>query len=228
MRCMGPSARLSCWQLHEPGRLSLSDVAHMGDCNVAVAGVPLEHMLYHFRLTYGGFEHCHVILGGESFVALAEGLQNALWSAGGAPRLHRTDSLSAAFRNLDADARADLTLRYDALCQHYRIEPTRNNTGVAHENGSIESSHGHIEAAVKDGLLLRGSSDFADLAAYRSFIDEVRSARNRRHVPRSMLNAGPCSHCPICARAITRKCWSGSPHRAALLCARCSTPCPQG
>ena len=179
----GPEREVIFRQLHEPGRLGLSDFTHMGDLNVTVAGVPLEHMLYHFRLTYGGFEHCHVILGGESFVALAEGLQNALWSAGGAPRRHRTDSLSAAFRNLDADARADLTTRYDALCRHYGMEPTRNNTGVAHENGSIESSHGHIKAVVRDALLLRGSSDFADLAAYRGFIDEVVTARNRRHAP---------------------------------------------
>ena len=41
------------------------------------------------------------MLGGESFVALAEGLQNALWALGRAPLQHRSDSLSAAFRNLD-------------------------------------------------------------------------------------------------------------------------------
>lgn len=63
-------------------------------------------------------------------------------SAGGAPANHRTDSLSAAFRNLDADARTDLTTRYEALCTHYRMVPTRNNKGVAHENGAIESAHG--------------------------------------------------------------------------------------
>lgn len=34
------------------------------------------------------------VLGGESLVALAEGLQNALWALGGAPREHRSDSLS--------------------------------------------------------------------------------------------------------------------------------------
>jgi len=38
---------------------------------------------------------------------------------GGARGEHRSDSLSAAFRNLDAEARADLTTRYDALCEHY-------------------------------------------------------------------------------------------------------------
>lgn len=179
----GPEREVMFRQVHEPGRLGLSDFTAMADLNVTVAGQALEHMLYHFRLIYGGFEHGHVILGGESFVAMAEGLQNALWSAGGVPLLHRTDSLSAAFRNLDADTRADLTRRYDALCEHYGMEPTRNNTGVAHENGSIESAHGHIKAAVKDALLLRGSNDFADLAAYRRFIDEVVTARNRRHAP---------------------------------------------
>lgn len=170
-------------QVHEPGRLGMSDFTCMNDLEVSIAGVSLDHMLYHFRLPCGGFEHAHVILGGESFVALAEGLQNALWSAGGAPKLHRTDSLSAAFRNLDADTKADLTRRYDALCAHYGMEPTRNNKGVAHENGAIESAHGHLKAVVKDALLLRGTADFADLADYRRFIDEVVTARNRRHGP---------------------------------------------
>jgi hypothetical protein len=167
-------------QTHEPGRMGLSDFTDMADLAVTIAGVLLEHRLYHFRLVYSGFEHAHVILGGESYVALAEGLQNALWTAGGAPREHRSDSLSAAFRNLDAVARDDLTRRYDALCAHYGMEPTRNNRGVAHENGSVESSHGHIKAAVRDALLMRGSPGFDDLAAYRRFIDEIVSRHNAR------------------------------------------------
>jgi transposase InsO family protein len=170
-------------QVHEPGRMGLSDFTEMGDLGaqtVTVAGVPLVHRFYHFRLAYSGFEHAHVILGGESFVALAEGLQNALWALGGVPREHRSDSLSAAFRNLDRTAREDLTRRYDALCADYGMEPTRNNRGVAHENGSIESPHGHFKSAIKDALLLRGTSDFADLAAYRAFIDSIVSRKNAR------------------------------------------------
>ena len=135
-------------QAHEPGRMGLSDFTDMTELGVTVAGIRLEHRLYHFRLAYSGFEHAHVILGGESYVALAEGLQNALWTLGGAPREHRSDSLSAAFRNLDQDARLDLTRRYDALCAHYGMQPTRNNRGVAHENGAIESVHGHLKKAV--------------------------------------------------------------------------------
>jgi hypothetical protein len=171
-------------QTHEPGQLGLSDLTDMDELGVTIAGAPLDHRLYHFRLAYCGFEHAHVVLGGESFVALAEGLQNALWSLGGAPREHRTDSLSAAFCNLDRDARDDLTQRYEALCAHYGMRPSRNNRGVAHENGSIEGPHGHLKRAIADALLLRGTVDFDDLATYRGFIDEIVSRRNARNAKR--------------------------------------------
>jgi hypothetical protein len=180
----GPEQEVMFRQVHEPGQMGLSDFTEMQDVGVRVAGQPLDHRLYHFRLVYSGFEHAHVILGGESYVALAEGLQNALWALGGAPREHRSDSLSAAFRNLDRTAREDLTTRYDLLCAHYGMEPTRNNRGVAHENGSIESAHGHLKRAIQDALLLRGTTDFEDLSAYRGFVDEVVSRKNARHLKR--------------------------------------------
>lgn len=167
-------------QEHPPGRLGLSDFTDMRELGVSIAGVPLDHRLYHFRLAFSGWEHGHVVLGGESFVALAEGLQDALWALGRAPLQHRSDSLSAAFRNLDEDARQDQTRRYEALCAHYGMEPTRNNRGVAHENGSIESPHGHLKQAVEDALLLRGSRDFDTLHAYRRFIAEIVGRRNAR------------------------------------------------
>jgi transposase InsO family protein len=171
-------------QAHEPGRLGLSDFTCMAQASVTIAGVLLDHRLYHFRLAYSGFEHAHVVLGGESFVALAEGLQNALWALGGAPQEHRTDSLSAAFRNLERTAQDDLTRRYDELCAHYRMRPSRNNPGVAHENGAIEGPHGHLKRTIADALLMRGSRDFDDLAAYRRFIDEIVSRHNARHAKR--------------------------------------------
>jgi transposase InsO family protein len=171
-------------QEHPPGRLGLSDFTDMGEHGVSIAGALLDHRLYHFRLAFSGWEHAHVVLGGESFVALAEGLQNALWALGRAPLQHRSDSLSAAFRNLDDDARQDQTRRYEALCAHYGMEPTRNNRGVAHENGSIESPHGHLKQAIEDALLLRGSRDFTTLDTYRRFVDEIVGRRNARNAKR--------------------------------------------
>jgi hypothetical protein len=167
-------------QDHPPGQQGLSDFTDMADLGVRVAGEPLAHRLYHFVLAYSAWEHAEVVLGGESFTALACGLQNALWSLGGAPREHRSDSLSAAFRNLDQDAAADQTRRYDALCDHYGMQPTRNNRGVAHENGAVESQHGHLKRIAAQALLLRGSADFDSLDAYRGWIADLIGRRNAR------------------------------------------------
>ena len=181
----GPERDIIFRQEHTPGRLGLSDFTDTSGLGISIAGTALAHRLYHFRLAFSGFEHAHVVLGGESFVALAEGLQNALWALGGVPKEHRSDSLSAAFRNLDANARQDLTQRYQDLMDHYAMEPSRNNKGVAHENGSIESAHGHLKRALEDGLLLRASRDFGDLDAYRAFVDAIvgrRNANNRKRI----------------------------------------------
>ena len=119
----GPEQDVIFRQEHEPGRLGLSDFTDTSTLGISIAGAALAHRLYHFRLAFSGFEHAHVVMGGESFVALAEGLQNALWALGGVPKQHRSDSLSAAFRNLTADARQDLTERYQDLMRHYAMEP---------------------------------------------------------------------------------------------------------
>ncbi len=167
-------------QDHPLGQQGLSDFTDMAELGVRVAGEALAHRLYHCVLAYSAWEHAEVVLGGESFTALACGLQNALWALGGAPREHRSGSLSAAFRNLDRDAAEDQTRRYEALCVHYKMTATRNNTGVAHENGAIESQHGHLKRAVAQALVLRGSADFGSLDAYRDWLADLIGRRNAR------------------------------------------------
>jgi hypothetical protein len=109
----------------------------------------------------------------------------ALWALGGAPHEHRTDSLSAAFRNLVPDLKEDWTEHYATLCAHYGMAASRNNRGLAHENGGIEAPHGHLKRAIEDALLLRGSRDFASVDAWRHFVDELvgrRNAHNRKRI----------------------------------------------
>ncbi|MGF6918801.1 hypothetical protein OKW28_002974 [Paraburkholderia sp. 40] len=151
----------------------------MRDLHVTIAGAPLDHRLYHFVLAFSHWEYAYVVEGGESFEALSTGLQKALWQAGGCPHEHRTDSLSAAFKNLQTEE--DFTARYDALLVHYGMAGTRNNVGVAHENGSVESSHRHLKEAVDQALMLRGHRDFDDRAGYEAFVREVVMRRNRRN-----------------------------------------------
>jgi hypothetical protein len=176
----GPARDVIFRQSPEPGRMALSDFTDAAELNVTVAGAPFPHRLYHFVLAYSGWEHVGVVQGGESFTALAENLQNALWTLGGVPREHRTDSLSAAYRNLDRDAAEDITRRYEEFCDHYGMAASRNNPGEAHENGAVESHNRHLKVALDQALILRGSRDFPDLAAYRAFADGLVARRNRR------------------------------------------------
>ena len=120
----------------------------------------------------------HIIQGGESYSALADGLQNALHKLGGAPKEHRTDSLSAAYVN--ATEKQRLTESYEELCQHYSMRPTRNNLGVSHENGAIEAPHGSLKRRIEQAIKCRGSANFPTIRVYREFIDHIVDKLNKR------------------------------------------------
>lgn len=159
--------------------MAQSDFTHTDDLGVRIAGQRFPHLLYHFVMVHSRWEHVGVVQGGESFTALAENLQQALWSLGGVPHNNRTDSLSAAFRNLTADKREDITLRYWAFVGHYGMEASRNNRGEAHENGAVESKNRHLKTAIAQALILRGNRDFASIADYRRCVDLLVARRNR-------------------------------------------------
>lgn len=176
----GPAQEVMFLQEHRAGVLGISDFTLLKGEPITVAGEVLEHRLFHFRLPYSGWCHVEVIHGGESFVALAEALQNALALCGGVPAEHRTDSLSACFRNRDGSYAGDYTSRYRELCAHLGVIATRNNRGVAHENGAIEGPHRHWKHRLEQQLIQRGSRDFATEAEYRQLVAQVNADLNNR------------------------------------------------
>lgn len=177
----GPEKEIIFRQKHQPGLLGLSDFTTLKNVSITLQGQPFSHILYHYRLAYSGWCYVKVTQGGESFPALAEGLQNALQRLGGTPQEHRSDSLAAAYKNLNQAEQDDLTERYQAFCQHYAMTPTRNNPGKSHENGSVESPHGHLKNRIEQQLLLRGSTDFKSVSAYQHWLDEIVAGINRGH-----------------------------------------------
>ncbi len=174
----GPAQEVIFLQRHTPGDMGISDYTWMNKLNITLAGAVFKHKLYHYRLVYSGWTYVQVCLGGESFESLSSGLQNAFWRSGGVPATHRTDSLSAAFKN--HSQKTQLTERYNKLCKHYGVKATRNNTGVAHENGAIESAHGHLKRKIDQQLMLRGSRDFSCLSDYETFINGIVAKINRQ------------------------------------------------
>jgi len=165
-------------QEHPPGRQGISDFTVADELNVEIAGVVFVHRLYQFALAYSGWRHVAVIDSGESFMALSTGLQAALWALGGVPEEHRTDSLSAAFKNLAEQE--ELTKRYADLCSHYGLRATRCNPGQSNENGSIESRNNSLKTALEQALCLRGSRSFDTRPDYETFVDTIVQRMNTR------------------------------------------------
>jgi hypothetical protein len=176
----GPGRAVFFAQEHPPGRQGLSDFTVADDIGVTIDGTVFRHRLYQFALAHSGWRHAEIVEGGETFEALSSGLQSALWNLGGSPEEHRTDSLSAAFRNLNADEKDDLTKRYESLCAHDTMRATRCNPGESHENGSIEARNGSLKRALRQALLLRGNADFVDRAAYSEFVRMIVNRMNAR------------------------------------------------
>ena len=78
---------------------------------------------------------------GETFLALKQGLQAALWTLGGVPEVVRSDNTSAATHELRSSRGRALNDNYAALLDHYGLRSTRINPGQSHENGVAEHAH---------------------------------------------------------------------------------------
>ena len=166
----GPAKEVFFAQVHRPGELCQSDFTHMGGLGVTIAGRPFDHLVYHFVLTYSNWEDCTVCFS-ESFESLSEGLQNALWKLGSAPRAHRTDRMSAAVNKPQSPE--EFTRRYRGLLDHYGLAAQKTQAGHANENGDVEQRHHRFKVAVDQTLMLRGSRDFAERSAYEQFLAEL-------------------------------------------------------
>jgi hypothetical protein len=171
----GPNREAYFPQIHHPGDIGASDFTDMSGLNITIAGQSFSHLLYHFVLTYSNWETASICFS-ESFESLAEGFQKAVWELGGVPRRHRTDSLSAAVKNLSPQR--DFTDRLCGLMLHYKVQPTKTNPRSPNENGDCESLHGHLKTAIDQALLLRGSRDFADRKDYQTFLDGMFEKKN--------------------------------------------------
>jgi len=165
-------------QEHEPGRLLQLDWFHPKSFEVSIAGEPFRHLLGHAVLTYSNWESVTVCRS-ESFPALKSMLQDALWKLGGVPRICQSDNSSTATHALTRKGKKrGLNTEYLSLVNHYGMRAETINVGAAHENGDVESSHGHLRAKIRDALALRGHADFPSLGEYRSWLDALTEGRN--------------------------------------------------
>ncbi len=95
----GPEQEVIFEQVHTPGERMQSDFTHMEELSVTLAGEAFPHLLFHSVLTYSNVEAVSICFS-ETFEALSEGIEHALWQFAGVPVQHRTDHLSAAVKAL--------------------------------------------------------------------------------------------------------------------------------
>ncbi len=176
----GPEKEIIFRQFHPPGLQGMSDFTNCNELKVTIRSVSFPHLIYRFCLPFSNWEYTQVCQGGESFPALSEGIQNALHELQGCPLTHRTDSLSAAYKNRGQITEEDFTKSYEELCANYGMKPTRNNKGVKHENGSVEVLHWHGKTKLKQDLMIRGSKDFDSFEDYCEFVSKSTAKKNSK------------------------------------------------
>ena len=145
---------------------------------VTIAGQPYSHLLFQLILSHSGWRYAEVATG-ETFLALKQGLQAALFTLGGVPEVARSDNTSAATHEMKRSRGRALNDNYAALLDHYGLRSTRINRGQSHENGVAEHAHYRLKDAVDQALILRGSRDFHTTDHYAGFVREMVERRNR-------------------------------------------------
>ena len=174
----GPEREVYFEQQHPVGREAAIDFTHCEELDVTVAGRPFAHLLFEFVLSCSKWLWVQVAFG-ETFEALASGVQGALWALGGVPEVLRSDNLSAATHELKLTGGRSLTTRFRALLEHYGLRSTRIRPGESHENGVVEQRHRRTKRALAQALVLRGSRDFDSQDQYQDFVAAVVAKLNR-------------------------------------------------
>lgn len=198
----GPAREVYFPQKHKPGKLSQSDFTHMTDLGITLNGLPFDHMIYHFVLTYSNWESCTICFS-ESFESLSEGLQNSLWRLGGVPEQHQTDRLTAAVNKPDNPE--EFTRKYQGLLSHYKLNGHKTNPASPHENGDVEQRHYRFKKAVDQALILRGSRDFGSRGEYKAFLHYLLKQLNQGRLSRfkeeqALLRPLPSRRLDACSR----------------------------
>lgn len=172
----GPEKEVMFKQQLIPGKQSQSDWTNCDQLKITIAGSPYPHLLFHFMLPYSRWETAHPSAS-ESFQNLVCGYTRAVAELGAVAEKHRTDNLSAAVNN--HGNQHTFNERWTAFLKHYGVEPSKNNPGESHENGSVEKSHDLLKNALNQALILRRSRNFPSVAEYEKFIRKVLDQRNK-------------------------------------------------
>ena len=175
-------------QERQAGEVIQTDGTWLTELEVTISRTPVKAILIHCVLPYSNWEWGYVAQS-ESVLAVREAIQRTVQKLGHVPTYHQTDNSTAATYQLNGkpavpgEERAYHPL-YLELLAYYGMQPRCTHVGAPDENGDVEAANGSLKRALDQQLLLRGSRDFASMAAYESFVEAVMTQRNRNRQPR--------------------------------------------
>ncbi|MEZ4321890.1 MAG: IS21 family transposase [Myxococcota bacterium] len=167
-------------QEHPVGREAAFDFTHCDELGVTIAGQPFPHLHFVFKASASKWLYAELAFG-ETWEALCQGVQNALWELGGVFAVLRHDNLSAATRELKRSGGRGLTTRYAEMLQHYGARSSTIRPGKAQENGIAEKGNDLLKTALDQALRLRGHRDFESVEMYVAFVRDVVAEHNNDH-----------------------------------------------
>lgn len=202
-------------QEHPPGDEAGIDFTCCNALGVTIRGEPFAHKLFEFVLVSSSWTWANVAYT-ETYEALVDGLQRALWKLKGVPRQLCLDNMTAATHDLRKGRGRALNKRFAEVCDHLGFETVRRiNVRKANENGAVEVRHGRTKKLLRQAMILRGSCDFGSLEEYERFVEETLDRAHNRRIEarleeeRPHLRPLPKRPVPIYSTEEPRvRCWS--------------------
>lgn len=178
----GPDKEVYFEQVHPPGKEAALDFTSGNELGVTISGEPFPHLLFELVLIASTWTWACVAFS-ETFEALVEGLQRALWALGGVPQSLVLDNMSAATHDLKKGRGRGLNKRFADVCDHLGFEKVRRiNVRKAHENGAVEVRHRRTKSLVGQALVLRRNVDFESVNAYERFVQHTLEHSHNRDI----------------------------------------------
>lgn len=175
----GPEKEIVLGQLHRPGEAAQTDFTHATELAVTIAGQLFAHLLCVVVLPFSNWLWATICLS-ESMAGLRKGVQRALFQLGRAPQFHQTDNSTAATHRIPRgqsvvvhESKRPFNADYLALMRHFGMTPRTTEVAAKEQNGDVEAANGALKRRLDQALLVRGSREFASVAEWQSFVDEV-------------------------------------------------------
>jgi transposase InsO family protein len=158
-------------QQHRPGEAAQSDFTYTGELNMTMQGEAYAPVLCHLVLPYSNWEWARRCCS-ESFLALKQGIQEALYRLGKVPEWHQTDHSTGATHQVRTGQRK-FNPDYLDLMEHLGMKPRTIAVGKKEQNGTVEAQNGAFKRFVNQQLERRGNRDFTSEEDFDQWLEKV-------------------------------------------------------